>query len=739
MNVSKWAFAICCLTIDLCANPMGLEAQTPSLGTCNEPATLIHNIQGAGLVSPFTDMQVVIEGIVVGDFQNNSQADNGNLNGFFVQEEDTDADANQTTSEGIFVFASSAIDVSEGDKVRVLGTVTEFNGLTEITSVSGLLQCSTGNSLPAAAILTLPVNSLDDFERFEGMLVTIPQALYISEYFNFDRFGEIVLTTERQFTPTALFEPGLAEAANLAQANLLSRIILDDGRTSQNPNPAIHPNGDIFDLTNLFRGGDTVQDVGGVMDFSFELYRIHPTEGALYTRANPRSAQHDNVGGTLKIAGFNVLNYFTTIDTGAFICGPAENQECRGADNAGEFTRQRDKIIAALSEISADVFGLTEIENHPNDVPTANLVSGLNNVLGAGTYDYIVTGAIGTDAIRVALIYKPASVSPVNNFAVLDTSVDSRFLDTKNRPVLAQTFQDNATGGVFTVAVNHLKSKGTDCNDVNDPDTGDGSGNCNLTRQAAAEALVDWLASDPTGSGDSDFLIIGDLNSYAKEDPIDAILKGADNTLGTADDYADLIFQFVGENAYSFVFDGQLGHLDYVLASPGLQNEITGATIWHINADEPDLIDYDTTFKAAAQDALYEPNAYRSADHDPVIVGLDACDEIAPTLAVKVAPSVLWPPNHKYVNVTAVVTASDNFDPNPTVTLLSVTSNEPDNGGGDGNTVNDIVTTDEFRFRLRAERSGSGTGRSYTITYKVTDACGNSTTKAAAVTVPLSQ
>jgi predicted extracellular nuclease len=725
------------LIIGLCVNLRDVEAQTPALGACNESATLIHNIQGSGLASPIVGTQVVIEGIVVGDFQNNSQPDNGNLNGFFVQEEGTDTDTDQATSEGIFIFAPGSTDVSEGDKVRVRGTVAEFNGLTEITAVSGLLQCSTGNPLPTAAMVTLPVISVNDFERFEGMLVTMPQILHISEYFNFDRFGEIVLTTERQFTPTAVVEPGSVDAANLAQANLLSRITLDDGRTSQNPNPAIHPNGNVFDLTNLFRGGDTVQHVTGVMDFSFGLYRIHPTQGAVYTAANPRPAQHDDVGGTLKVAGFNVLNYFTTIDTGVPICGPAGNQECRGADNAGEFTRQRDKIIAALTQINADVVGLTEIENHPDDVPTANLVSGLNDVLGVGAYNYIATSAIGTDAIRVALIYKPGSVSRVNNFAVLNKSVDPRFLDDKNRPVLAQTFQDNATGGIFTVAVNHLKSKGTDCNDVGDPDTGNGSSNCNLTRKAAAEALVDWLVTDPTGSGDSDFLIIGDLNSYAKEDPIDAIVKGSDDTSETGDDYTDLILQFVGENAYSFVFDGQLGHLDYALASAGLQNEVTGATIWHINADEPDLIDFDTTCKQPAQDALYQPNAYRSSDHDPVIVGLDVCDEIVPTLAVKVMPSVLQPPNHSYVNVTAAVTASDNFDPQPTVSLVSVSSNEPDNGERDGNTINDIVITDKFHFQLRAERSEIGTGRIYTITYKVTDACGNSTTQSATATVPL--
>jgi Ca2+-binding RTX toxin-like protein len=206
----------------------------------------------------------------------------------------------------------------------------------------------------------------------------------------------------------------------------------------------------------------------------------------------------------------------------------------------------------------------------------------------------------------------------------LDSSVDSRFLDDFNRPVLTQTFQDKSTGGIFTVAVNHLKSKGSDCNAIGDPDTGDGQGNCNLTRKAAAEALVDWLASDPTGSGDEDFLIIGDLNSYDKEDPIDAILAGSDGDIRSAgDNYTDLVALFNGEFAYSFVFDGQLGYLDHALANVELLSQVTGTTIWHINADEPDLIDYDTSFKGPNQDAIYAPDAYRSSDHDPVIVGLD--------------------------------------------------------------------------------------------------------------------
>jgi predicted extracellular nuclease len=702
--------------------------------TCVAPVVTvkIHEVQGSGSASPLVGQTVAIEGIVVGDFQDGVSGTNGDLNGFHLQEEDADADADLATSEGVFVFNgnSPAVDVQIGDLVRVEGAVSEFNGLTEITSFTGVTVINSGNALPTASVLSLPVTSVDDFEAFEGMLVTFSQALYIAEYFNFDRFGEMVLTSERQFQPTSVFDPGSIGAADLALANALGRITLDDGRSIQNPDPAIHPNGSVFDLTNLFRGGDTIQNVTGVMDYAFGLYRIQPTQGADYTNLNPRTALPDDVGGNLNVASFNVLNYFITLDNSGPICGPLMNQDCRGADDATEFTRQRDKIISALTAIDADVVGLIEIENYPGDDPTADLVSGLNAVMGAGTYDYIATGAIGSDAIRVAFIYKPATVSPVGSFAVLDSSVDSRFDDVKNRPSLAQTFMDDSIGGIFTVAVNHLKSKGSSCG-VSDPDTGDGSGNCNLTRQAAAEALVDWLASDPTESGAEDYLIIGDLNSYDKEDPIDTITAGG---------YTDLIYLFLGEDAYSFVFGGQLGYLNHALANAGLIDKVTGLTVWHINADEPDLINYDMSFKGPNQDAIYAPDAYRSSDHDPVIIGLDVCDEIVPTFdETSVTPDMLWPANHKYVEVVATVVVSDNLDPNPIITLVSITSNEPDNGVGDGNTVDDIVIIDDFNFKLRAERSGVGTGRIYTITYMVTDTCGNSTTQSVTVTVPHSK
>jgi hypothetical protein len=241
---------------------------------------------------------------------------------------------------------------------------------------------------------------------------------------------------------------------------------------------------------------------------------------------------------------------------------------------------------------------------------------------GLPGYDYIATGTIGTDAIKVGMIYRPAVVTPVGDFKLLTSAVDPRFIDTKSRPSLAQTFEVSATGARFTVALNHLKSKGSACDDVGDPDLGDGQGNCSQTRRAAAEALVDWLATDPTGSGDPDFIILGDLNSYAQEDTIDEIKAGSDDTVGTADDYTNLISDFQGAYAYSYTFDGQAGYLDHALASASLSGQVTGAADWHINSDEPDVLDYDTSFKPPTQDALYEVNPYRTSDHDPVVVGL---------------------------------------------------------------------------------------------------------------------
>lgn len=587
---------------------------------CGDDFTPTYTIQGSGATSSLVGSTVAVEGVVVGDFTTGAYV-SGGKNGFYIQ--DPTGDGDSATSDGLFIY-SNLKDVQAGDHVRVAGTVAEYTtgsgSLTQVTSVSQVWTCATG-VVVAPTVMTLPVPTGFNYETLEGMLVTFPQDLVISEYFNFDRYGEIVLTSERHMTPTALYEPGSPEYFQAVIDYNLEKITLDDGRTSQNPDPALHPNGSIFDLTNLFRGGSTVSGVTGILDFYQSLYRVQPTQGAIYTDTNPRTIAPDVEPGELTIASFNVLNYFLDIDSGSssWVCGPSGNMECRGADTALELERQRAKILAAMAGIEADIYGLMEIQNDTG-ASTADLVAGLNDIFGAGTYDYIDTGYIGTDAIKQAIIYKPAAVTPIGVYEILDSSVDPRFIDTRNRPVLAQVFEDKITGETLIVAVNHLKSKGSACAD--DPDLGDGAGNCNLTRKAAAEALVDWLADATVFPGVTDSLVIGDLNSYDKEDPIDMIKLGADDLAGTDDDYIDMVEFFQGDEAYSYVFDGQVGYLDHALANLSLADNIVDVNFWHINADEADLIDYNMDFKAAAQDAIYAPDAYRSSDHDPVIITL---------------------------------------------------------------------------------------------------------------------
>jgi predicted extracellular nuclease len=582
---------------------IAITVATDPVGICNDPATLIHDIQGSGLASPDVGSIREIEGIVTGDFEGGTE-----LSGFFMQEESAQFDGDGTTSEGIFVFNAGVGSINVGDTVRVRGSVAEFFGLTEINNVVSVTVCApTGVTAPAP--WSLPVGSVDDWEWVEGMEITINQPLYASGNFNQARFGEVDLSVGGPLdNPTNVVAPG-APAIALQDLNDRSRIQLEDASTVQNPLP-LPP---YIGAGGTLRTGDTIPSITGNVSFSFGTYELQPTQAVNFTRVNVRPGVPD-VGGRIQVAAYNVLNYFTTLDNAGPICGPLSDQGCRGADNAFEFERQRAKLVDAISELDADVVGLMEIENYPGDVPTADLVAGLNAATAPGTYAYIVTGAVGTDAIRQAILYQPASLTPLGGFEVLDSNVDPTFNDDKNRPMLVQSFVENVTGAVFTVGVNHLKSKGSDCDDLGDPDTGDGQGNCNVTRTTAAQAIVNFLATDPTSSGDSDFLIIGDLNAYAQEDPIVTIETGG---------YTDLIETFQGTGfaagAYSFNFFSQSGYLDHGLSSGTMTPQVTSAAFWHVNADEPRGLDYNDF----NQPGLYNPDEFRSSDHDPVVIGLN--------------------------------------------------------------------------------------------------------------------
>jgi predicted extracellular nuclease len=378
--------------------------------------------------------------------------------------------------------------------------------------------------------------------------------------------------------------------------------------------------------------------------------------------------------------------------------------------------RQRTKLLQALIALDADIVGMMEMENSTGVEPLADIVDGLNDLLGAGTYAYVDTGTIGTDVIKVGIIYKPGTVSEIGDFAILDASVDARYDDTLNRPALAQTFVEDATGAAFTVVMNHFKSKGCGGATGLEADQGDGQACWNPARVSAAEAMVDWLATYPTGIVDDDVMVMGDLNAYAKEDPIGVFLDAG---------FTNLVEWFGGAGAYGFVFDGQWGYLDHALASESMFAQVTGTAEYHINADEPSVLDYNTDFKTANHvTSLYAPNEFRTSDHDPVLVGLD----LEFDFVVSASPDMLWPPNHSYVGVTvSAATGGDAL----TVEIVEVTSSEADSGLDGDDLPNDSVITGDDTVDLRAERY-STLGRLYTITVLVS---GNGQTALGTTTV----
>ncbi|MBT9463109.1 ExeM/NucH family extracellular endonuclease [Hydrogenophaga sp.] len=569
----------------------------------------IPQIQGNGDLSPRVGQTVATQGVVIKLLNN----------GFYMQDPQGDGDA--TTSDGIFVFTNVAPTVAVGQDVRVSGTVGEFaptgvntayKPVTQLTSPV-ISVVSSGNAI-SPTVITLPEVVEGELERYEGMLLYIQTPLTAAQNFFQGRYGQVTLGADgRLIKPTNVHPAGSVEAIALADENARRRIILDDGTSLQNPNPTPYMGAD-----NTLRAGDTLPGgITGVIDYGLATnnvdglsdYKIHPTEPIVFTRANPRLAAPPAVGGNVRVGSFNVLNYFTTIDQSGASCYPTGTRsDCRGADSTAEFQRQRNKIIPAILGLNADVVGLMEIENNGNTA-AQDLVNGLNAVAGAGAYATVAlpVGGAGTDAIRVAMIYKPGRLSLVGQ-ARSDTD------PVHNRPPLAQTFAA-ANGERFSVVVNHFKSKNCAAgSDAADLDAGDGQGCFNATRVDQARALGNFI--ETLKATDPDVVVVGDLNAYGKEDPILELAAQ-----GLVDEIARR-----GADSYSYVFDGEAGYLDHGLTTTSLSPLVTGAVHWHINADEPSIIDYNLEFKqpacATCGPDYYTPTVYRSSDHDAVLLGL---------------------------------------------------------------------------------------------------------------------
>lgn len=608
----------------------------------NDDIYRISEIQGSGSSSPLDGQGVTVRAVVIGDFQNGDTDDARNLSGFYLQEEDADADGDALTSEGIFVFDGSfGVDVEIGDIVTVTGTVNEFFGETQIDTVTSVVIESSANALPTASQILLPTagtmtdgagDIAPNLEAYEGMLVEFPETLTINEMFQLDRFNEIKLYAggrPQQFTQTN--DPDAAGYAAYQEIVGSRTITYDDGLNVQNADIGLLDGLQGFDTANAVSMGDTVTGLTGVLDYKWAgnsasgaTWRVRATEDGqnVFQDANPADSVPEDVGGDLKIASFNVLNFFTTLDLSGV--ETSVGADPRGADNQAEYDRQLEKLVTALATMDADVVGLVEIENDVSSAPLATLTAALNARLGSDVYGYVDTGQVGTDAITNAFIYKKDKVSLNGTHQVLDTDAFVDPLgaqttgDSYNRPAIAQSFTEIASGESFTAVVNHLKSKGSLTGASADADQGDGAGNNNATRDAAAAELAAWLASDPTGDGGDNQIILGDLNAYAMEDPVQTLIGAG---------FDDLAQEFIGSDALSYVFDGLTGTLDYAMTNEGWTNLVAGVTEWHVSADEADALDYNLDFGRSAT-YFDGQSPLRASDHDPVIVGINLVADV---------------------------------------------------------------------------------------------------------------
>ena len=566
--------------------------------------TRIASIQGSGNASQMQNASVVVEGIVTADLQGTNEQ-----GGFYLQ--DIINDTLKSTSEGIFVKESSTFAVNEGDRVKISGKVLEEFGQTILANVTSLQIVSTGNNV-AATDLKLPVDSINHLERFEGMKMRVTQKLTVTENYQLGRYGEIQVSVNgRLINPSNYIDPNDADknqnsstgssnaASVLAQQSLnnRSKLLVCDKLSIQNPNPIPY----MDPIEKTLRIGSTIDTMTGVMGYGFNAYRVYPAGGVLKIKYASRPTVPVFTGQNLKVASLNVLNFFNGDGKGAGF------PTARGAKTSAELVRQKAKIVAAIKAMDPDVLGLMEIENDGDSALSAirELVTAINTEYGSTVYDLVkdpigVDGTTGTDAIKVAMIYKKAVVTP---FGKSKGYNDSAFT-LLGRPPLAQTFTLMSNSEKFTVIVNHFKSKSCSASpaDSKDLDQNDGQGCFNSTRKKQSKALLTFISSIISNTKDSDVLVIGDLNAYGQEDPIDILRAGGLNDL-------------LGET-YSYMFDGQAGSLDHAMATASMLRAKVGADKWHINCDEPLVIDYTTSFKT--QD-LYQPSYFRSSDHDPVI------------------------------------------------------------------------------------------------------------------------
>ncbi|WZH35292.1 MAG: ExeM/NucH family extracellular endonuclease [Microbacterium enclense] len=617
------------------------ETATPAEPSVAEPApvaadlTPIRDIQGDGDSTPLDGQTVTTRGIVTAAYPT------GGYNGFFIQTAGTGGQlgADHVASDALFVYGSRAVaQVAVGDYVEVSGTAGEYNGLTQIVSDADLVTVLTGDADPVTPASVAWPRTDEERERLEGMLLQPQGDFTVTNTYITGQYAEVGLAagTTPLLAPTEVARPGTPEFDDVVVDNAARGVVLDDGASLNFQRSATDVPLPYLSLTDPVRVGAPVTFTRPVvLDFRNDAWKFQPTEQLTVdnaadvqpaTFANTRTPHPADVGGTVQLASFNVLNYFTTTaeDVGCDSVytdregNPITANRCpepgpRGAANDENLQRQQAKIVAALNALDAEVVSLEEIENSaalgkPRDEALSTLVAALNADLGEDVWAFVPSPSAlpaSEDVIRTAFIYKKAAVGPVGDSVILD---DPAFANA--RQPLAQAFAPaGSDDAAFVAIVNHFKSK-SDSDPAAEGDNADGDqGAFNGDRVRQAQALVSFADARSEALGVEEVFLLGDFNAYTQEDPIQ-VLRDA----GYADLGADT-------GKYTYSFDGQSGSLDHVLASPAARELVTGTDVWNINAGEALALEY-SRYNANVR-SFYDASPYRSSDHDPVVVGID--------------------------------------------------------------------------------------------------------------------
>ncbi len=568
--------------------------------SCRTDFTPVPQIQGDSSQSPLLGTTLTTQGVVLGTIYPGSKQP-----ALLIQ--NNQPDDNPATSEALLIADSSLADLYQpGQLVQITGTVRELSQMTALTNISASAICAEQQPVPKLQV-QLPVAQLTDWEALEGQYLIFPQTLIVNDSYPLARYGEILLADRRLMVATEVKKPGTA-AQDFETQQQRHELWLDDHSTRQNPEPIPYPSGGLS-AKKTVRVGDEVRAVEGFLVQTKAGYRLLPTKAPQFTAANPRNHQPKaKPAGALRIASFNVLNFFT--GAGQTPQFPTK----RGASNAEELVRQQAKMIAALSAMDADIIGLLEVENngYGADSALATIVTLLNQQLGADTFAFVQTAEKpGTDQIKVALIYRTAAVKQIGQPML---NVSGPFARGSRAP-LVQSFLHQASATPLTVSVNHFKSKGSCPKQQSaDSDNNDGQSCWNASRVNAAKTLASWLATNPTGQPTSKQLVIGDLNAYRMEDPVATLEQSGWQHLPGG-------LEKNSAAHWSFVFKGRSGSLDHALATPALAEKLVQFEHWHINADEPAVLDYNMEHKSKSQlKNLYAPTPFRSSDHDPLVM-----------------------------------------------------------------------------------------------------------------------